>query len=723
MKKRVFMCALGIMPFIANAQNQDSIRAVTLQSVGIKALKAASDAPFTKVDISANQLKVFNTAQDLPMLLQYQVGVQSFSDAGNGVGYTGLRIRGNDITRINVTLNGVPVNDPESQATFFVNLPDLASSASSIQIQRGVGSSSNGPGAFGASINVNTLPNNFSKKRLSISADGGSLQTGKLTLMGNTGSQGKWNSSFRLSGLSSEGYVRNSFSRLVGGQYYLSYQKNKNTSFAFNYLGGKEKTGLAWDGVPISIIDSNRRYNGLGIKEDGTYFRDQTDNYQQHYFQFFYNKIVKQWQFNVTPYYTRGLGYYQEYKTDQTFADYQIPQNLTDTFTNGSIIRQLWLNNHLLGTYANATRNFNKSQLTLSVHANQYFGKHYGLTPFIQHSIAKFTKRWYDLRSAKTDASAFIKYNWHPTPKWNLFADMQYRNVQYKIDGFRNNPTLKKDLQWEFLNPKIGVSHNFINTKNRISQAYTSLAIANKEPNREDLENGTAPLPERMLNAELGYSFRVPKFQLATNVYLMQYKNQLVLTGKVNDVGAYTRTNVDQSYRIGWETEMAYKLNSKITFNANAALTDNRIKNFTEYIYNWDTNLEEAIDYTNTSIAFSPNLMVGYGANATVLQRMKQNIKVNLFAKYVSRQYLDNTSSFIRSIPGYHNMDLLLSSNISKYNEATSVRFGIYNLTNAMFESNGYAFSDISGGVRNNYINVFPQAGRRIMLGFTYILE
>jgi iron complex outermembrane recepter protein len=726
MKRILLTTLLSTSTFLVIAQENDSTRYAELQSVGIRAVKAASDAPFTKINISKQQLKSMNTSQDLPMLLQYQVGVQSFSDAGNGVGYTGLRIRGSDITRINVTLNGVPVNDAEGQGAFFVNLPDVASSANSIQIQRGAGGSTNGPGAFGASIHINTLPE-FSKKKLSISTDFGSLQTGKITIMGNSNFESKkLASSFRLSALSSEGYIRNAFSRLFGGQYNLTYNHNKTTSIAFNYLGGKEKTGLAWDGVPDYIVDTNRKFNGLGIKEDGTFYRNQTDNYQQHYFQVFLNKMLGTWKLNLTPYYTRGLGYYQEYKLDQDFADYQITPFIkgSDTLSKGSIIRQLWLNNHLFGAYANAIKSFRNASVTFSLHANQYQGKHYGTTPFVQFAPAIINTRWYNLTSNKKDKSAFIKYNYKPSKEWNLYADLQYRNITYQINGFRKNPTLQKDLSWNFLNPKAGISYNIKNTNKQVTQLYASYAIARKEPNREDLENGaTIPKSERLSNTEIGFSARNSKWQIATNAYTMLYKDQLVLTGKVNDVGAYTRTNVAKSYRIGLEAEATFKVNKQLSIQGNAAWSENRIQSFTEYLWDWDQNQEIATHYKNTKIAYSPSFIAAYGATYTFAQKLKRTAQVMYLGKWVSNQYLDNTASLARSLPSYHNADLLLNFNPFQFSNKTNIRFGLYNLFNELYQSNGYAFSDISQGIRNNYINVYPQAGKRFMIGATWNFE
>jgi iron complex outermembrane recepter protein len=724
MRKIIFALSLFNAALVQAQTSSDSAKKVELQSVGINALKGNKDAPFAKTEITAAKLAPINTAQDLPMLLQSQVGVQSFSDAGNGVGYTGIRLRGSDITRINVTLNGVPVNDAESQGTFFVNLPDLASSASNIQIQRGAGGSSNGPGAFGGSIHINTLGSN-TKKLLQLNVDGGSLATLKLSAIASTGLiNNKWNHTVRLSSIRSNGFVRNGFSRLIGGQYNLAYTPNKRTVIHFNYIAGKERTGLAWDGVPSFILDSNRKFNGLGIKEDGTYYDNQTDNYQQHYFQLLINKqLSNKWRLNVTPYYTRGLGFYEEYKNGQALSNYQIPPiiNGSDTITQASLVRQLWLNNHLLGINASVQANYLRSSITISGNANTYAGLHYGRTPWVAFYNNAINKDWYRLNSNKQDRSAFVKYTYRASKQLQLYADVQYRNVQYNFNGFRNNPTIKKDLTWNFVNPKAGLVYTFKEQSNYISQAFASFAKASKEPNRDDLEtptNNTNPLPEVLYDGELGYLLQNKKIRFNATTYYMHYRNQLVLTGKVNDVGAYTRTNVAASYRAGLELEAQYTLNKKISFNANAAFSTNRIKQFTEYVWNWDTFTEDAFSYNNTRLAFSPELIMAYGINALAYKHGMSNLQIMVLGKYVGKQYLDNTNSPLRQLNAYHNLDIAMAFNPELFNDRYTIRFNVYNLLNAAYESNGYTFSDISAGVRNNYTNLYPQAGTRFSTGF-----
>ncbi len=708
-------CFLAINAF---AQT-DSVQ--VLEAISVNALRA-TNAPFVKTEITQKQISIQNTAIDLPYLLNQTAGLIATSDGGTGTGYTSLKLRGSDVTRINITLNGVPINDAESQDVFFVNFADLGSSTQNIQIQRGVGSSTNGPGAFGGSININSLDLPL-QKYVQVSYDYSSFNTHKLTAKIGTGLLNKkFNINARLSKINSIGYVRNGFSNLYGGQFTAAYNLSKKANVTFNYMGGKEVTGQAWNGVPQDSLTTNRTFNDLGLKEDGTYYDDQTDNYQQHYFQLLYNqKVSKHWQFNITPYVTLGKGYYEEYKLNQNYLNYNLPPQfdkiLNLIINNGSLVRQLWLNNNLVGITSTIQANYKNLGISIGLHGNQYNGKHYGIvvgTPF-----QTLNQKWYNLTSFKQDASAFAKVNYKATNKINVFADMQVRHVVYDINGFRERPTLVNNVNYTFFNPKAGITYTTIKDAQKTT-AFASIALAHKEPNRDDLENSAANTakPEELIDVELGYGIKGSVGSISANGYYMHYNNQLVLNGKINDVGASTRVNVPKSFRAGIEVEAIIAANKAVDFFSNLAISQNQIKNYTEYVYNADSNFNQAISYQKTNIAFSPSLIINSGINfyPSFFYTENQNVQISLIHKYVSRQYLDNTASIERAIKSYNTLDILLSY---KTEQRITFRAGIRNLAAYKFESKGYTYGDIAGGKRNSYNFYYPQAGRTYTIGAT----
>jgi iron complex outermembrane recepter protein len=716
-------CAINAVAVGQTSKLDSAKRVAILQPISVSALRA-TNAPFVKTEITQQQIATQNTGVDLPVLLNQTTGLVSFSDAGAGTGYTGLRLRGSDITRINVTLNGVPVNDAESQGVFFVNFPDLASSAQSIQIQRGVGSSTNGPGAFGGSININSL-DLPSKKYVTAGLDNGTFNTLKTNIKLGTGTiKNKFNCNARLSRIKSNGFVRNGFSELLGGQFTAAYTPLSGTNFTFNYMGGHERTGQAWNGVPQDSLITNRTINELGIKEDGTFYNNQTDNYQQHYFQFLFNqKLNRNWQFNLTPYVTLGKGFYEEYKLKQTYNDYGLPNYVdpinNNIITSGSLIRQLWLSNALAGSTATLQGTFRKVNISVGININQYDGEHFGIVKSTQY--VNYNTKYYDLNSAKQDKSIYGKLSWRVQPKTQLFADLQYRKVDYVINGFRKSPNLKHDLNFDFFNPKMGITHILKQKQKQTQQVFASIAFAGKEPNRDDLENSNSlnlAKPERLLDVELGYLLKGKLGSLNANIYHMQYANQLVLNGKVNDVGAYTRINVPNSFRRGIEVEATFKTSEMADLSGNIAVSQNKLTTFNEFVYNYDTGVEDEFKYTNTTIAFAPSIVAGYQFNfyPSYFYNETKKVQLSLLGKYVSKQYLDNTESNDRVINPFHTLDVLLAYNT---NQRINFRAGFRNLFNAKFESNGYTFSDISAGVRNNYNYYFPQAGITGNIGFT----
>ncbi len=718
LKLSIALLAVSLMGQSANGQTTDTLSDKTvLQNITIRALSNSAKAPFTKTNFTAENIEAINAAVDLPILLQSTSNVVANSDAGAGTGYTGMRLRGSDLTRINVTINGVPVNDAESHTTYFVDIPDLASSAKSITIQRGVGGSSNGPSAFGGSMQINTI-DMPEKRGINFNNVYGSFNTFRNTLKINSGRIGKhFFANAKISRISSDGYIKNSASALRGGQLTLAYKPNTNTEIIANYINGYEKTGQSWNGVPQEKLLNDRTYNELGILPDSSYYTKQTDNYGQNYLQLIINKrFNNNWKMNLTPYLTLGKGYYQEYRPGESLNTYGFADYIAgaDTFSSVDLYRQLWLDNANAGVLANAVYENTKHTSTIGFNASNYNGKHFGNVLSATYQIPD-NYQWYNLESNKQEISAYAKTEYHASNKILLYADAQVRSLVHNINGFRKNPSLIQKNSFTFFNPKFGIS--YLPTKNKM--VYASFAIANKEPNRDDFENSTAPLPEKLYNTELGYNTYHAKGNFKANVYHMAYKNQLILKGAINDVGQYTRTNVPDSYRLGLELEAGIPIKKFMELQGNISFSRNKIKAFYNYTDDYDNGGVQIDTFLNTSIAFSPSIVSAIGINLYPLVNLvhNKNLSILLQNKYVGKQYLDNTQNDTKAISAFNVVDITASYKAaarSKY--VATIKLGIQNALNNLYENNGYTYQYIYGGMQQfNYY--FPQAGRRYWIG------
>ncbi len=700
-----------------------------LQPVEIRSLRAGSDAPFAKTELNKQDIEKANLGQDMPYLLQYTPSAVVTSDAGAGVGYTGIRVRGTDGTRINVTLNGIPVNDGESQGTFFVNFGDLASSTSSIQLQRGVGTSTNGAGAFGATMSISNMEQ-MKKAGVEMTNSYGSFDTWRHTLKAGTGLlKNGFQFDLRLSQINSRGYIDRSNSDLKSMQFIAGWQASEKTQLRFVLMTGKEKTKQSWNGVPEDSLATNRTYNELGMRADGSYYDNQTDNYQQDYYQFFVDhKFSKYITGHAALFMTRGRGYYEEYKLGQAYSNYGLPDNIqgTDTLTETDLIRQLWLDNYYYGSVFSLIYHKNKTQLTFGGGWNQYTGEHYGDVLWAMNGGVPDNYRWYDLDAQKNDLNLYLKLQQYAGEKLMLFGDLQYRNVAYNIYGFRDNPGVHTMPVYNFINPKAGLTYFIARNGSKIEKLYASVAVANKEPNRNDFEASPVdqPLHEQLYDVEVGYDRTVQKWQLNANFYYMRYNNQLVLTGEINDVGAYTRTNVPNSYRTGIELQAAYVPNHWLKLFANGTYSQNKILNFTEYIDNYDNawGIQDVVNHGTTDIAFSPDFIGAGGVTLSPFRYMSkgQVFEIDLLTKYVDRQYLDNTSNEDRSIDPYNLVDARIRYSIkTKPFRELGFNLMLNNILNRQYVSNGYTFSYVSGGALNTFNYFYPQAGFNFLLGVT----
>lgn len=718
------------------------VSSIITDEVTITAIRASEKTPMTFKTIEKEEIAKQNSGKDFPYMLENTASVVTTSDAGAGVGYTGVRIRGSDATRVNVTLNGIPYNDSESQGVFWVDLPDIASSVESVQVQRGVGTSTNGAGAFGASINIQTSALQ-AKPYAIIDNAFGSFNTRKHTLVAGTGLINKmFTVDGRLSKIASDGYIDRAESDLtsfyLSGGYY-----GKKSMLKLNIFSGHEITYQSWNGTPESRINNDEQgmldyigRNGLD-EEDAenllnagrTYnfytYDNQVDDYTQTHYQLIYAwDITSNIILNTALHYTKGKGYFEQYKKGEDLDDYGFERPIigTDTIFSTDLIRRRWLDNDFYGATFSLVYEPNTSLSTIIGGAwNQYDGDHFGEIIWAQYAgNTSIRDRYYDNNGFKTDFTIYGKLNWEVIDRFSVFADMQYRKVGYSLNGIDSDRQLiNEDYAFDFINPKIGFNYQLANS----SSIYASYSIGNKEPNRGDFidsANDQTPKHESLYNLEAGFKKRTNNYWLQTNLYLMDYKNQLVLTGQLNDVGSSLRTNVDKSSRMGIELEAGVSINSMLDLNANVTLSKNTINSFDEVIYdsgvNWEFNPanEVTINHSNTQISFSPNITAG----GSLIFHPIDDLEFVWINKYVGKQYLDNTTNENRKLDGYYITDLRANYGFSALGiKRISLNIGVYNLFNKLYESNGYTWGYRGGGddIRENFY--YPQAGAHFMAG------
>ena len=727
--------------------------AFMIEEVQIAAVRADSKTPTTYTNLTEKEIQQNNFGQDLPYLLQSTPSTVVTSDAGAGVGYTGIRIRGVDPTRTNVTVNGIPLNDAESHGVFWVNMPDFASSTDNIQVQRGVGTSSNGAAAFGASINIKS--DNIRKDAyVELDNSAGSFNTLRNTVKVGTGLINKhFVVDARLSRIVSDGFVDRSNSNLKS--FYLSGAWiGKKSILKANVFGGKEATYQAWYGIPEAKLKGNKDsllahfYNNY--YPDGTYqtaqdsmnlfnsdprkynyytYQNETDNYQQDHYQLHFSHVFNpKFALNTAAHFTHGAGYYEQYRLNQNFSTYGLTPVIygNDTIATTDLIRRRWLDNNFYGAIFSLTYNNLKNfKLIVGGGANQYDGKHFGEIIWARTaSQSEINQPYYDNKANKFEASAYAKANYQ-VKRFNFFVDLQIRQIGYKYNGsdqyYGDLIPLTQNVSFTFFNPKLGLTLD-LNSKNNL---YASFSVANREPVRDDFIQSSIysrPKPEQLQNIEVGYRFHARKLFVNANYYLMNYKDQLILTGQINDVGAYNRANVAKSYRSGIEIESGYLITSKISLTGNFTLSANKIQNFTEYVDNYDNYdangnmIQTVIHHSNTDIAFSPNVIAALGIQYEPIK----NLTLTWQSKYVGKQYLDNTSNDRKSIDAYFTNNLMVNYGI-KIKGIREINLGILanNILNALYENNGYTFGYISGGKRINENYYFPQAGRNFLLRLT----
>lgn len=715
-------------------------KVIMTDEVVITATRANDKTPMAYTDVPKQAIQKQNFGQDIPYLLNWTPSVVTTSDAGAGVGYTGIRVRGSDATRVNVTINGIPYNDSESLGTFWVNIPDIASSAQSIQVQRGVGTSTNGGGAFGATINMQTNVRN-DEPYGEVTNSVGSFNTRRHTLGFGTGlMKGHWVLDGRISKIASDGFIDRASSDLQS-YYFSGGYYGKNTMFKAIVFGGSERTYQSWYGVPESRLKNDTeamlataanegwneaQTNNLLTSGSRTFnpymYENQVDNYNQDHYQLHvsqrFSEVVT---LNTSLHYTYGRGYYEEYRYDDDISGYGMTYLITDddgesndndTITSTDLIRRRWLDNDFYGFTSSLSYEKENLNAILGGAWNRYDGDHFGEIIWSQMTIAPHEYRYYFNNGDKRDYNAFLKTTYSFSGKVTAFLDLQYRGIDYTIAGIENERnSLDIRAQYDFFNPKAGITVSPSDNQ----QLFISYSVANREPVRSDFVDGADQTPEHetLFDLEAGYKVAGEQHSFNVNFYRMDYRNQLVLTGELNDVGGFKRANVGESYRMGIELQGLVRLSERLIWNANLTLSRNKNKEFTEVLpdYSDDESFSVERAYTNTDISFSPNIIAASGFSYLPFRGME----LTLLSKYTGRQYLDNTSNEARSIDAYliNDMRINYSWNPGLVREIT---FGLLvnNFLNAAYSSNGYTWGYIYGDeYRENYY--YPQAGRNFL--------
>lgn len=726
MKILTLFLFFGIFFLKSSAQDtttlQDSTNLERLDQVLVKAVRVDADSPITHSNITKEELAQRNLGQDLPILLNYLPSVVTTSDAGAGVGYTGIRVRGSDATRVNVTINGIPYNDSESQGVFWVNLPDFASSVESLQLQRGVGTSTNGSGAFGASLNI-ASDGTSEEAYAQFSNTYGSFETLKHTVKFSTGLlNDHFEFSGRLSKITSDGYIDRATSDLRS--YFLqgAYKKNGTLLKALAF-GGREVTYQAYFGIDGETLESDRTFNpaGLYTDENGNiqFYENEVDNYAQDHYQLFWNqRYNNQWSSTISMNYTYGRGYFEQYKEDADLAFHSIdPITIGgETIDTGDLIRRRWLNNNYYAANANIHYKNDQWDATAGAFYSYYGGDHFGEVIWSQFAgNTQKDNRYYSGNGDKNEFTTFAKATYKVNNQWSVYGDLQGRFVSYRTSGITSDVVpLEESETYNFFNPKAGASYRL----NEGNQFYFSYGRASREPRRSDFEQGVFT-PEKLDDFELGWRFASEKIRINSNLYYMDYTNQLVLTGAIDDVGAPIRATSGKSYRLGLEIDGQIDISDKLSLLPNVAISDNRNKDFV-------TSKDGAlVDLGNTNISFSPAVIVGN----SISYRPLPSLQLAFLSKYVGEQYMGNIDSEVSKLDGYFTNDLSINYTLTKVPFAKEIVLSglVNNLFNVEYVSNGYFFTfddDFSNPPAITTIEgagFYPQATINFLVGATIV--
>ena len=752
MRNTLFLFALTL-PLIGLGQTPSDTLSRFLEPAAVTAVRATERAPFAAETLDAEEIADRNTGQDLPYVLRYTPSVVVTSDAGAGVGYTGLRIRGTDPTRINVTLNGIPINDSESQAVFWVNMPDLASATDDIQVQRGVGTSTLGAGAFGATISLNTL-DIAEDAGGSMMVGGGSFNTFRTNLQWNSGrSASGWAAEGRVSTVMSDGWVDRASSDLNSFQLGLNRAWDGG-SMTYTILSGRERTYQSWWGVPEVALNgsaediqawgdangySQRQIDDLiqyGRQANYYTYEDEVDNYGQDHQQLHLEHQFGDWRLSATGHFTHGEGYFEQFKSGEDLADYLLPDVVVgdDTVTTTDMVRRRWLDNDFYGAVLGAERRWDRAALTLGAAANRYEGDHFGRVIWAENASTAGTPNYtyYGSDGLKLDRNVFARFVQRSQDgRLQTQAELQYRGVRFETMGTDNDQVAinvpRDSATFDFLNPKVGLDYR-LNDEDRV---FASVAIAHKEPGRNDFVDapaGFADRAERLTDFEFGWRRNTDAYAWGLTAYHMAYTDQLIPTGALNDVGAAIRQNVPKSSRTGVEMEFGWQISDALELGAQATLSRSRIDEFTEVIYDYLDYSTVEIVHQNTEIAFSPRVL--WGGQLlwhAVRPETPSGVALDLewATQHVSDQFMDNTGK-AAILPAYTVSQLRASLHLPTVKDGQVVdrtRFDVWveNALDAEYSANGYTYSYFYGSdfyaLENFY---YPQAGRHINMALTY---
>ncbi|MFR9495034.1 MAG: TonB-dependent receptor [Rikenellaceae bacterium] len=730
MKKLLILSIAVVCVNVALAESPDSLKVVSMQEVVVSSVRASATTPMAHMEIDKEEISKSNYGQDLPFLLTMTPSVVATSDAGNGIGYTSLRIRGTDPSRINITTNGVPLNDSESHSVYWVNAPDLASSLEDVQVQRGVGSSTNGAGAFGASIDMSTARLS-SLSSASVDLSYGSFGSSRQSAAFSTGLlRDHWVFSGRLSQAHSDGYIDRATSDLNSYMLQAGYYSG-GTMLKFMIFGGEQQTYHAWNGVDDWRMEDDRTYNSCGeIKNsDGDvidFYDNQIDKYNQtHYHLTLSQRLSSEWMLNATLHYTDGEGYYEEYKNGQTLSEYGLLNSYSD---ESNLIRRKQMDNGFGGVVASLSYDHDNIHFVVGGAANRYVGDHFGNVIWVQNYTDELDENheYYRNQGRKDDANIYAKLNYELNSSLSLYADIQGRYIGYTIEGENDKwdwnseaqQTLLVDERYYFANPKAGINLQL----SERSRLYGSFAMASKEPTRNnftDAKSSEMPRPETLYDYEMGYNYSSPSFAVGANLYYMNYKDQLILTGETNDIGELLADNVEKSYRMGVELTAAVKIARDFKWSGNATLSRNKIQDYVAYVdsfdeeWNWSQRVDELGE---VNISYSPNLTA-----ASLFEYQRGALYVALQSNYVSEQYLANSNDEGLLLDSYfvNNLRLNYEFAMPKFVQSMVVGVAINNLLGAEYSSNGFSWSCYEQGAKVNYLYYVPQATRNYMLNLT----
>jgi len=698
---------------------------IMAEEVMVVATRAGQNSPVAHTNVTKEEIAERNMGQDIPFLLSLTPSMVISSDAGTGIGYTSFRIRGTDMNRINVTVNGIPLNDSESHGVWWINMPDFATSVDNIQIQRGVGTSTNGGAAFGATMNFQTFtmnPDPYGEFNTAY----GSFNTWKNSLSVGTGMlANKFTLDARLSMIQSDGYIDRAFSDLksffVSGAWY-----GEKSLLKVNVFSGKENTYQAWYGVPSGLLQSNRTFNPAGMiispNGDTTYYDDETDNYQQDHYQLFYSReIGRRFTLNTALHYTYGRGYFEGYRQDESLADYQMKDVIIggDTIWNSDLVRQKWLDNDFYGITGSLNYKYRKLEAYLGGGWNRYEGRHFGKVIWARHAgKSEINHEWYRNNATKRDWNMYLKLNYRLGGHLILFGDLQYRSIEHYITGIDDDLRDISQLRvYQFVNPKLGATYD-ISGRQRLA---ATIAVGNREPNRTNLVDADPdkPVPtyETLVDYELSYRLNFTRAVFDANLFYMDYTNQLVLTGEINDVGAAIMNNVKDSYRAGIEIVAGMRPVDRLYWDLNITLSTNKIRDYMDHVDDWDNWPDQASTYLGESdLSFSPPVIGG----SKVGYEPFEGLRLALLSKYVGRQFIDNSSSDSRTLEPYLVNDLQIRySFMPGFMKEIGFNLMFNNIFNEKYETNAWVYRYYYEGSEYKMDGYFPQAGFNIMAGLS----